>query len=556
MPGNTINMKSWQRWLPVAVNRGFIDGATADFVMHGLTQGFDLGLDESKMAGRQYYRNYKSALENRETVTEALRKRVEAGKTVDLGFWRPGDALPSGAHGCVVPQGAVAKKLEPDKVRPTSDHTKTTLNAAVDLDQVHHTLNTYSEIASELKKGYYMRVEDVDGAFPILPLAPRVWKYMFVHWYDLNSPLEGQSAPNRLYMHVFADFGAAPSPGIWDKFFRCAKAMAQAAGVLTLPMPHYVDDNSIIGPDPREVDAVARRLGDFLVTLGVQFKDLKSRPAASRQLVLGFWWDSHSRTRTLEESKLSVYLDHLRATLRARTITLHDMQVLSGRMQRAALTMPPRAIVYLTHILQLMRGLKLPWHRRRITSEVRRDLQMLISVLETNQGRGYFSYDQFGRAAPVYTDAAKERRHTGGGYFSECGQYNYWTYGSRVARGHIDALEGLAVHRAAEELGPTWRGKIVPIYCDNSAFTGALRKGASKAPRLSIILRALFLLSVKYDCVFEPRWISTHDNVAADALSRGDLCRFKQHISQHYAGNFHLYRFGGSGACADGTTTH
>ena len=102
---------------------------------------------------------------------------------------------------------------------------------------------------------------------------------------------------------------------------------------------------------------------------------------------------------------------------------------------------------------------------------------MLITVLETNLGRGYLSYDQFTRAPALYTDAAKESSHTGGGYISECGRYNYWKYGSRVSRLHIDALEGLAILRAAEEIGDTWRGQVVPIYCDNSAFERSLYKG-------------------------------------------------------------------------------
>ena len=538
----------WRHWLPLAVQLGYIDKETADFVLAGLTQGFDLGLNEDAISKKQYYRNYKSALDNRNTVSDALRKRVQAGKTVDLGPWAPGDPLPSGSEGCVVPQGAVAKKMEPTAIRPTSDHTKTTLNAAVDMSQVAHTLNTYEEIASALKKGYYMRVEDVDGAFPILPLAPRVWKYMFVHWYDLERPLEEQERPSKLYMHIFADFGAAPSPGVWDKFFRCAKAMARAAGVLALPMPHYVDDNSLIGPDPEVVNGMAEELGKFLSKLGINFKELKSRAAATRQLVLGFWWDSIARTRTLEDKKLEIYLAHLRAAAQARHLTLQDMQVLSGRMQRAALTMPPRATVYLANILGLMKGLKLPWHRRRVTAEVRRDLLMLITVLETNLGRGYFSYDQFTRAPALYTDAAKESSHTGGGYFSECGRYNYWKYGSRVSRLHIDALEGLAILRAAEEIGDTWRGQVVPIYCDNSAFERSLYKGRSKASRLNIILRQLFTLSVKYDCIFEPHWISTHDNVAADALSRGDMRRFEEFISFQYGGSVSPRRFGSPGS--------
>ena len=320
--------------------------------------------------------------------------------------------------------------------------------------------------------------------------------------------------------------------------------MARAEGVLTLPMPHYVDDNSVIGPSEAEVNREAEKLGVFIQSLGITFKQLKSRMAAIRQLVQGFWWDSVERTRTLETHKLQIYLDHLREARQASHITLHDLQVLSGRMQRAALTMPPRAMIYLANVLHLMKGLTLPWHRRRISAAVRRDLDMLISVLETNTGKGYFDYSHFERAPRLYTDAAKERRHTGGGYFSECGAYNYWTYGSSTSRQPIDYLEGDAVLRAAQELGHSWHRKVVPVYIDNSAFERSLHKGRSKAPRLNVILRQLVVLSVKHECIFETHWLASKDNVLADALSRGDLSRFNSALGEHFPGGVHLRRYG------------
>ena len=76
-----------------------------------------------------------------------------------------------GENATVVPMGAVEKKLEKDKVRPYSDHTKTNLNRAAQT-RIQHTLETYDEIASALKPGYFARIEDVDAAFPTLPLHP------------------------------------------------------------------------------------------------------------------------------------------------------------------------------------------------------------------------------------------------------------------------------------------------------------------------------------------------------------------------------------------------
>ena len=210
--------------------------------------GFDLGLDESMMRGKVVFKNYKSAFSNKQKVTDALLDRVKSGKTVKSGEFDGDPSKLPGENGTVVPMGAVAKKLEPDKVRPFSDHTKTRFNAASDSDRVKHTLSAYDDVARELLPGYFMRIEDVDGAFPILPLKPRIWKYMYVWWYDVDRPLEEQSKPNTLYAHLFADFGTSPLPGVWDLFWRALKLMAKRDGVLILPMPHHVDDNAIIGP--------------------------------------------------------------------------------------------------------------------------------------------------------------------------------------------------------------------------------------------------------------------------------------------------------------------
>ena len=92
---------------------------------------------------------------------------------------------------------------------PFSDHTKTDFNGSVDMSGLGHSLNTYNEIAEVLQPGYYMRIEDVDGAFPSLPIAPSTWRYMYVWWYDVERPLEEQDRPNTLYVHTFADFGTA-----------------------------------------------------------------------------------------------------------------------------------------------------------------------------------------------------------------------------------------------------------------------------------------------------------------------------------------------------------
>ena len=133
-----------------AVATGHVRHADAVRVHAGLRHGFTAGVDVARLAGHRWFKNYKSALEGRGAVTRAVMKRVQTDKTVYLGEWMPqlAEALRKIYRAtCIFPMGAVGKPLEPTELRPTSDHTRTGLNAATDLEGLRHSLNAYSEIA-------------------------------------------------------------------------------------------------------------------------------------------------------------------------------------------------------------------------------------------------------------------------------------------------------------------------------------------------------------------------------------------------------------------------
>ena len=272
---------------------------------------------------------------------------------------------------------------------------------------------------------------------------------------------------------------------------------------------------------PAEVDAEMLAFHHFCAEVcGVFFKVIKDRVAAQVQLALGFVWDSTTLTRELEEGKLLSYLDMLADASTSDTLTLREMQSIAGRMQRCIMTFPPGAAWMLVPLFALMAGLRLPHHRRRVTREVKDNFSFCSRMLSAAMGRGFYSLAGFGRAPSVWTDASKSKRYTGGGFVSEDGTYDFWKYGSRAARRPIDELEGDTVVVACMRMAHRWSGCIVTIFCDNSAFQKSGAKGRSKAERLNNLVKELFLLMCKYAFVLDLQWISTHDNVNADHLSR------------------------------------
>ena len=140
--------------------------------------------------------------------------------------------------------------------------------------------------------------------------------------------------------------------------------------------------------------------------------------------------------------RLAGYLDLLLEYANLGTLGLTQMQSMAGKLHRMILTLPPGAACLATSLFELMSGLRLPWHRRRTTRRLRADFMLVHALLSANLGRGHYTYAGFRSAPPVWTDASKQARYTGGGWVSACGAYDYFKYGSRAARQPIDFLKG------------------------------------------------------------------------------------------------------------------
>ena len=531
LPGVSIKFDSFIPVMWRAVTRGFVEPHLAEFVQNGLRWGFDAGVQRSLLHGQRVFRNYPTALgEFRERVSESIETRVAAGKTLDLGVWadtlRPLLRAVFGDY-FIFPLGAVPKPLEPKSCRPYSDHTKTGLNAATWMGLLTHTLRTHEEIAWFLKHGFAMHVSDVDNAFPMLPLAPWLWPFFMSRFFRAGS------SDLSLFAHVCADFGTRGLPGTFKIFFVDVLVnMARSELLLTLPFPIYVDDGALIAPLAK---AAVREMHVFQEwaedKMGFRFKRLKDRPAAHVQYCLGFWFDSFLRTRTLDEHKLLAYCGMLIDFSTRRVLTLLERQQIAGRMQRAVLTMPPGAGCLLANMFCLFAGLVLPWHRRRTTAAERRNYRFFHDVLQLNLGRGYFSFDRFKQAPETCSDASKQRRYSGGGWVSKCGAYDWWRYGTKAARKLIDYLEGDTVVSALESMGARWNGCWVPFGVDNQSFQRSAVKGWSHAERLTLLLKRVFVLQIRYNCLCRFFWLSSEDNLLADHLSREDgLERFLRDV--------------------------
>ena len=527
LPVPLLNYRRLSPALQRAVIRGFVSLRSAQFVHDMFTIGCKLGVNieefELSRIGTKWHRNYRSATDHRVPVSKGIRKRVDKGTSVCLGRIsgkQDLDLLP--ANSVIFPMGGTEKRLEVSEWRPTSDHTKSQLNLYTSLIDLLHSITSDSDILHWFVDGAFMAVGDVADAFPMIPLFPAIWKWFLFVWYN---PYDHDDPAEYLFASLCADFGTRGAPGAFKILFAdVLVGVARSELVITLPMPLHVDDFGLIGPSAEQVDAEMDAFANYLSGLNVRLKDLKEKRASQRQEMIGFIWDSVELTRELLAVKRVSYVGAWRRHAARTALTLRELQSDVGTIHRAIKTLPPGAGIFMANVLAASRGLCLPWHKRRVNGLMRRDYDQISALIEQNLGKGYFDLRHFARAPDIHTDASKGMSFAAGGYFSMCGRYNFWRYGSRARRALIDELEGDTSFAALYDLGEEgllYR-RLVRLRIDNAAFQLSAYKGWSRTDRLNRILFAIFQLCLRYECVVEWVWISTHLNIYADALSRSE----------------------------------
>ncbi len=138
LPGCAIKYDTFIPAMWRAVARGFVSRDAACFVGDGLRHGFTAGVDVPALArmGNRWFANYNTAVGARVAVRQAIMKRVDRGKALSLGVWSPQLAKQlrdTFTNTFIAPLGAVEKALEKGVFRPTTDHSRTGLNANTDL---------------------------------------------------------------------------------------------------------------------------------------------------------------------------------------------------------------------------------------------------------------------------------------------------------------------------------------------------------------------------------------------------------------------------------------
>ena len=479
------------------------------YVVNGLQNGFDIGFTGTPSSIVRP--NNKSARDNVFLVSQAVQKEVDRGHTAG-----PFDNPPFPINH-ISPIGAAPKpdgtcRLVLDLSQPKGQ----SVNENIDKDdfpcQYTH-FDAATELVMRMGKGCLLSKVDIKHAYRLLPVRPADWPLLVYYWegkyyVDLKVPFGGRSSAS-----IFTSFADLVCWVLTEKY--------------TLIVIHYSDDFLLFS-----IQDLAQALLD-LETLKFVFSYLDIPIQVDKLLgpdtvmqYLGLILDTDSFSISVPQDKVRDILDTLTKWGKRRTCTLTELLSLNGKLTFMSKVIVPGRM-FTRRLIDLTKTVSRPHHHVTLTREAKEDIcwwqEMLLShnfnSLMPNPKRIYAS------DIKLYTDASG-RHGFGAVYGNEWIQSTWLT--EATAEQDINFQELFAIMAATLTWGQRWVGRRIVFVTDNEPITRIWASGTSPVPSLMKLVRKIFMFAALNDFCVSLKHINGHANMAADALSRFQMERFRR----------------------------
>lgn len=251
-------------------------------------------------------------------------------------------------------------------------------------------------------------------------------------------------------------------------------------------------------------------------------------PPAEQCIALGILFDLSANTVSLPADKVASLLELLVKWLARLTATERDLASLAGRLLYASRVIRPGR-TFLNRVLATKRRAAVAPAAITLDEAFHADLKWWHRSLVATNGISFLDFEP---AIEVTLDASSDGWYDGlpglGGFNLSTGEYFACTTPPELSGWHISDLE-LVCHLLASRLWSTsWRGLHILGHTDNQACFFLLSKGKSRVDQRLRMARTFASLQLEGEFMWESAWISTHDNILADALSRSGEAKYRK----------------------------
>ena len=258
-------------------------------------------------------------------------------------------------------------------------------------------------------------------------------------------------------------------------------------------------------------------LGALLRDLGLGEAKKKSCEPSTKMEFLGILFNSITMTLQVTPNRLVEIRELLSVWLTKRSASKKEIQSLVGKLQFTAKCVPAGRL-FISRILDSLKGLTSPSHRRKISSQFRKDLEWWSRFLTSFNGVSMMLEVEWLRPDSVFaTDACLDG---GGGWV--LGEYFRFSFPVElsVRSLHINCLELLVLVVALKLWAPGLVGKRIKVFCDNTATVTVLNSGKCKDADMLSLLREVSFVCAVNSCLVRAVHLPGTQNRLADDLSR------------------------------------
>lgn len=444
--------------------------------------------------------NHQSAYANPSVVSDAVQKELAKNRILPL------QHLPERRYFCS-PIGVVPKRTDGVQtgwrlIFDLSCPDGKSVNDGIPIDYgaiSYESLRTAIHMVAKAGRGARMIKRDLKSAFRYIPVS----------WLDrwcLIFEWEGQ-----YYVELFLPFGLRTSPRIFNLFSEAIHWILES--IHGWAISHYLDDFFAVFPPHTELDGPSQVFDSVLADIGF-VKAPEKDESGTIVTHLGFQIDSNLMEVRLPPNKHARAVRAVSELASRKLVPQASFEETLGFLSHCCQVIP-LGRPFLRQLFSLLKR-KSRYRHIRLNSEAKQDLRWWTLFLSS---WSTISFIQLSRAVfHVSTDAS--------GLKGIGGVYDGRIFASRVPSRHKDKhinwKEMFAVLHALVLWHKEWGCGSVDVACDNAAVVGGINKRSIRGPAIRP-LRAILLISAVFDIDIKAHWVSTKENVIADAASRHDF---------------------------------
>ena len=366
-------------------------------------------------------------------------------------------------------------------------------------------------ILINLKPGSFLAKADVKSAFRLIPINPDQYHLLCYKWRGF------------FYIDTCLPMGARSSCQIFELFSSSLEFVLNKLGVNFVV--HYLDDFLFIHQERKGCVRALESFKFIADDIGLPLAPEKTVLPARSIEFLGYIIDTELEIVKLPPDKIEKGIVLLKDLLSQSFATLHELQCISGFLNFAcAVIVPGRA--FMNCFYCLMSKLRKPYHRVRLSVEIKRDMNLWLTFFSSFNGVSFYRNELFLslEQVHVYTDASKSvgfGAYTGSNWF-----FGAWP-SDWYCNQNIVFLELIPVILAFLVWSPSFMNKVVVFHIDNEALVAVVEKMRSKEPLVMNLIRQLVMKSMRKNILVKAVHIEGSSNILADKLSRLQVQSFK-----------------------------